>query len=100
MMIAMFLVFQTINLKNVCRLYCSYDDDCIATSKPSFALIKMKRTTFLQTKELFKKERYLNLHNFNNRNTITKIKLSSHNFASNTTRRYNIEEDMKTCRKL
>ena len=30
MMIAMFLVFQTINLKNVCGLYCSYDDDCIA----------------------------------------------------------------------
>ena len=31
MMIAMFLVLQTTNLKNVCRLYCSYDDDCIAT---------------------------------------------------------------------
>ena len=30
MMIAMFLVLQTINLKNVCRSYCSYDDDCIA----------------------------------------------------------------------
>ena len=30
MMITMFLVFETINLKNVCLLYFSYDDDCIA----------------------------------------------------------------------
>ena len=102
MMIAMFLVFQTINLKNVCRLYCSYDDDCIATSKPSFALIKMKRTTFLQTKELFKKERYLNLHNFNNRNAITKRRLSSHNFAINPFKWYNLQKVMniyKNCEK-
>ena len=30
MMIAMFLVLQTINSKNVCWLYYVYDDDCIA----------------------------------------------------------------------
>ena len=29
MMIAMFLVPETINLKIVCRLYCSNDGDCI-----------------------------------------------------------------------
>ena len=50
MMISMFLVLQTINLKNVCQLYCSYDDDCIETSKPSFTLIKMNRTTFFTDK--------------------------------------------------
>ena len=44
-----------------------------------------KNNFFSQTKEFFKKERYVNLHNFNNRNTITKIWLSSHNFAINTT---------------
>ena len=30
MMIPMFLVLQTINLKNMCLLCCSYNDDCIA----------------------------------------------------------------------
>ena len=40
----------------------------------------------MQTKELFKKGRYLNLHKFNNRNAITKIRLTSHNFAINTTK--------------
>ena len=60
-------------------------------SKPSFALIKMKRITFFsQTKEEFKQERYLNLHNFNNRNALTEITLSSHNFAINTTKQYNL----------
>ena len=49
----------------------------------------------MQTKELFKKERYLSLHKFNNRNAITKIRLSSNNFAINTTKWYNFQEDMK-----
>ena len=53
---------------------------------------------FSQTKELFEKERYLNLHNFTNRNAITKIRLSSHNFAINTTKWYNLQEDMKICK--
>ena len=59
----------------------------------------MKRTTFFsQPKELFKKERYLNLHSFNNRNAITKMRLSSHNFAINTTKWYNLQEDIKICK--
>ena len=45
-----------------------------------------------------KKERYLNLHNFNNRNAITKVTLSSHNFALNTTKWYNLQEQMKICK--
>ena len=53
---------------------------------------------FSQTKELFEKERYLNLHNFTNRNAITKIRLSSHNFAINTTKWYNLQEEMKICK--
>ena len=53
---------------------------------------------FSQTKELFEKERYLNLHNFTNRNAITKIRLLSHNFAINTTKWYNLQEDMKICK--
>ena len=57
-----------------------------------------KNNVFTQTKELFKKERYLNLHNFNNRNAITKVRLSSHNFAINTTKWYNLQEDMKICK--
>ena len=53
---------------------------------------------FSQTKELFEKERYLNLHNFTNRNAITKIRLLSHNFAINTTKWYNLQEEMKICK--
>ena len=34
------------------------------------------------------------MHNFNNRNSITKTKLPSHNFAINTT---NLQEYMKIC---
>ena len=67
-------------------------------SKPSFTLIKMKRTTFFTNEKLFEKERYLNLHNFNNRNTMTKIRLSSHNFAINTTKWYNLQDEMKICK--
>ena len=51
-----------------------------------------------QTKELFEKGRYLHLHNFNNRNAITKIRPSSHNFAINTTKWYNLQEEMKICK--
>ena len=54
-----------------------------------------KDNFFSQTKELFKKERHLSLDNFNNRNVQTKIRLSSHNFAINTTKWYNLQEDMK-----
>ena len=38
------------------------------------------------------------MHNFNNRNAITKIRLSSHNFAINTTNWYNLPEDTKICK--
>ena len=65
-------------------------------SKPSYALLKNdKNKLFLQTKKLFKKERYLNLNIFNNRIAITKITLSSHNLAINTSKRYKLHEDMK-----
>ena len=50
---------------------------------------------FSKTKELFEKERYLNLHNLTNRNGITKIRLSSHNFAINITKWHNLQEEMK-----
>ena len=44
--------------------------------------------TYKNENNNFEKERYLNLHNFNNRNAITKIRLPSHNnlFAINTTK--------------
>ena len=65
-------------------------------SKPSYSLLKNdKNKLFLQTKKLFKKERYLNLNIFNNRIAITKITLSSHNLAINTSKRYKLHEDMK-----
>ena len=65
-------------------------------SKPSYALLKNdKNKLFLQTKKIFKKERYLNLNIFNNRIAITKITLSSHNLAINTSKRYKLHEDMK-----
>ena len=42
--------------------------------------------TFLQKKrKSFKKEKYLNLNNFKNRNAITKARFSSGNLAINTT---------------
>ena len=53
---------------------------------------------FSQTKELFEKERYLNLHNFTNRNAITKIRLSSHSFTIITTKWYNLQEEMRICK--
>ena len=59
-------------------------DCCIQTF---FYTYKSEKNNFFsQTKELFIKERYLTLHNFNNRNAITKIRLSFHNFAINTTK--------------
>ena len=53
---------------------------------------------FSQTKELFEKERYLNLHNFTNRNAITKIRLLSHSFTIITTKWYNLREEMRICK--
>ena len=59
----------------------------------------MKRTTFsTKKKELFKKGSHLNLLKFNNRNAITKIRLSSHNLAINATKWYNLQEDMNICK--
>ena len=68
-------------------------------SKPSFTFMKMKRITFfLKLKNSLKRKVSLNLNNFNNRNAITKIRLSSHNFAINTTKWYNLQEGMKICK--
>ena len=53
---------------------------------------------FSLTKELFKEERQLNLNNINNRNVTTKIMVSSHNFAINTNKCYNLQGDMKNCK--
>ena len=51
-------------------------------SKPSYTLIKIKRITFFQKqRKSFKKEKYLNLNNFNNRNAITRTRFSSGNLA-------------------
>ena len=51
---------------------------------------------FSQTKELFEKEKYLKLPNVNHRNAaITKIRLSFHNFAINSTKWYNHQEEIK-----
>ena len=50
---------------------------------------------FSQTKELFEKEKYLKLPNVNHRNAITKIKFSFHNFAINSTKWYNHQEEIK-----
>ena len=71
-------------------------DGCIKTLRYTYK--NQKNNFFSQTEELFKKERYLNLHNFSNRNTINKIMLSSHNFAKNTTKWYNLQEDIKICK--
>ena len=75
-------------------------DCCIQTLLHTYK--NEKNNFFSQTKELFKKERYLNFHDFNNRNAITKIRFSSHNFAINTSKGYNLQEDMeirKNCEK-
>ena len=37
------------------------------------------------------------MNNFNNRNAITKTRFSSGNLAINTTKWYNLQEDMKIC---
>ena len=69
-----------------------------AVSKPSYTLIKIKRITFfLKQRKFFKKEKYLDLNNFNNKNAITKTKFSSGNLAINTTQWYILQEDMKNC---
>ena len=38
------------------------------------------------------------MHNFNTTNAIAKIRLSSHNFPINTTKWYNLQEEMKICK--
>ena len=43
-----------------------------AVSKPSYTIIKIKRMTFFSQRMSFKKEKYLNLNNFNNKNAIAK----------------------------
>ena len=61
--------------------------------------MKMKRITFfLKLKNSLKRKVSINLNNFNNRNAITKIRLSSHNFTINTTKWYNLQEGMKICK--
>ena len=61
--------------------------------------MKMKRITFfLKLKNSLKRKVSINLNNFNNRNAITKIRFSSHNFALNTTKWYNLQEGMKICK--
>ena len=72
--------------KNKDEIFSQETRDCCKNEKITF---------FSQTKELFKKERYLNLHNFNNTNAITKIRLLSRNFPINTTKWYNLQENMK-----
>ena len=68
-------------------------------SKPFFTFMKIKRITFfLKLKNSLKRKVSINLNNFNNRNAITKIRLSSHNFAINTTKWYNLQEGMKICK--
>ena len=52
----------------------------------------------VQAPKRCKQGRYLNLYSFSNRNAITKIRLSSHNFAINTNNCYNLQEDMKICK--
>ena len=58
----------------------------------------MKRIIFFHKQKNSLKRKDLNLHNFNNRNAITKIRLSSRNFAISTTKWYNLQEDMKICK--
>ena len=55
-----------------------------------------KKNFFHKQKNSVKRKE--NLNNFNNRNTIAKIRLSSHSFAINTSKWYNLEEDMKICK--
>ena len=50
---------------------------------------KIKRITFFFTKS-FKKEKYLNLNKFNNRNAVTKTRFSSGDVAINTNKCYNL----------
>ena len=56
---------------------------------------KFNNNFFSQTKEVFKRERYLNMNSFNNRNAISKIRLSSHNFAINTAKWHNFQVNTK-----
>ena len=67
-------------------------------SKPSYTLIKVNRITSFHTqRKSFKKERYLILNSFNNRNAITKARFSSLNFAINSSKYYNLQENIEIC---
>ena len=56
----------------------------------------MKITTFFhKQKNSLKRKDNLNLHNFNNRNTITKIRLPSHITSQKTPLNDNLQEEMR-----
>ena len=64
-----------------------------ALSKLSCTLIKIKIITFFQKqRKSFKKEKHLNLNNFNNKNVVTKTRFSSRNLVTNTSKWYNFQE--------
>ena len=56
-----------------------------------------RRDEIDKQRKSFKKKRYANLNNFNNRSAITKTRSSSGNLAINTTKWYEALEDMKIC---
>ena len=53
---------------------------------------------FTQTEDQYKKETYMNLKNYDNRVTITKLRLFSHNLAINTAKWYKLPDDQKISR--
>ena len=64
-----------------------------AVSKLSYTLIRIKVISFFhKQRKSFKKEKHLNLNNFNNRNATTKTRFSSGNLVINTSKWYNLQE--------
>ena len=57
-----------------------------------------KNNFFHKQRKSFKKEKYLNLTNFNNRNAINKTRFLSGNLTIYTTKWYNLQEYMKSCK--
>ena len=80
--------------KNKHKFFQKRDKDC-SIQTLLYTYKNQNKNFFSQTKELFEKERHLNLHNFNNRNAITKIRLSCHNFAINTSKWYILQKEIK-----
>ena len=80
--------------KNKHKFFQKGDKDC-SIQTLLYTYKNQNKNFFSQTKELFEKERHLNLHNFNNRNAITKIRLSCHNFAINTSKWYILQKEIK-----